>query len=90
VRAELITGRDHGFDGAATAFPAMIPLINDVFGASEADLAWADEIIQAFATGTKDGGTVARDKNGMVMVPGYLECALRIKELHERLTAEAV
>jgi citrate lyase subunit beta/citryl-CoA lyase len=88
ARAELIMGRDHGFDGAATSFPGMIPLINEVFGASESDLAWAEEIIEAFETSTKEGGTVAKSKSGMVMVPGYYECALRIKALHERLTAE--
>ena len=48
-RAECIAARRDGFTGKMAIHPAQVPVINEVFAPSPAELARADRIIALFA-----------------------------------------
>ena len=45
VRAAMRASRSLGFDGVATVFPGHVAMANEVFGVSQAELAWARRIV---------------------------------------------
>ncbi|GLQ54816.1 HpcH/HpaI aldolase/citrate lyase family protein [Devosia nitrariae] len=47
IRAAGREARDFGFDGATCVHPAVVPLLNEAFTASETDLAWARRVVEA-------------------------------------------
>lgn len=47
IRAAAREARDFGFDGATCVHPAVVPLLNEAFMPSEADLAWARRVVEA-------------------------------------------
>lgn len=48
-RAECEDGRDLGMDGKTLIHPRQVPIANEVFAPSDADVAWAEKILAAFA-----------------------------------------
>lgn len=39
--------RQHGFDGATCIHPSAVPVLNEAFSATEADIAWAERVVAA-------------------------------------------
>ncbi len=48
LRAECEQGRDLGMDGKTVIHPNQIPVANEIFAPSSAEVAWAHQIIAAF------------------------------------------
>ncbi|MCP4381346.1 MAG: CoA ester lyase [Hyphomicrobiales bacterium] len=48
-RAECEDGRDLGMDGKTLIHPRQVPIANELFAPSDADVAWAEKILNAFA-----------------------------------------
>lgn len=47
IRAAALEARDFGFDGASCIHPAVVPVLNDAFSPSAAELDWARRVIEA-------------------------------------------
>ncbi len=60
LAAECAAARRSGFTAKMAIHPAQIPVINEAFSMSEAELAWARKVVAAFAE-NPDAGTVAID-----------------------------
>lgn len=58
IAAAVREARDHGFDGASCVHPAVVPLLNDGFAPSEAELAWAERVL---AEAQRHSGAFALD-----------------------------
>ena len=74
-------GLEMGFDGKTLIHPKTIDKANEVFGPSEAEVAWAKTIIDAFEAAQKEG-------KGVVVVNGKLVENLHVAEA-KRLVALA-
>lgn len=57
LREECRASAHDGFTGKLAIHPAQVPIINDVFAVSEADLAEAKQVVEAFA-GAGDVGVI--------------------------------
>jgi citrate lyase subunit beta/citryl-CoA lyase len=51
VRAAAVEARQHGFDGATCVHPSVVPVLNDAFAPSADEVAWAERVVSAAATG---------------------------------------
>src|SRR5271169_4206588 len=60
LAAECAAARRSGFTAKIAIHPAQLPVINRAFSVSEKELAWAREVVAAFAE-NPDAGTVALD-----------------------------
>lgn len=49
IRAAGLEARDFGFDGASCIHPAVVPVLNEAFSPTEAELDWARRVIAANA-----------------------------------------
>lgn len=76
-RQTVERSRAHGFDGATCIHPAQVEVVNDVYRSSDADLAWAAQVVTAFEAG--DGEAVGVDGH-MVDRPIYLRAKRLIEE----------
>ncbi len=54
-RRSCLTARSLGFDGKWCIHPAQVPIANEVFSATETELAWAVEIIEAAEIAAEEG-----------------------------------
>ena len=45
LRSAAIEARDFGFDGATCIHPSVVPILNECFGPSEEEIAWAQKVI---------------------------------------------
>jgi (3S)-malyl-CoA thioesterase len=59
LQDECIQGRDFGFDGKSLIHPSQVHIANTVFSPSEADVAYAQEVIAAYQDATTKGLSVA-------------------------------
>lgn len=59
LRAECEQGRDMGFDGKTLIHPAQLPIANEVFAPSDADIDLARRQIEAFEEALRAGQAVA-------------------------------
>ena len=80
-RTEAEQGRLFGFDGKTVIHPDQIGPCNEVFSPSEADLAWAQAVIAAFALPENVG-------QGAIKVDGKMTELLHLDQAH-RLVAVA-
>lgn len=80
LRTALKRSRMMGFDGCAIVVPRLIPIVNEMFGVTEAELAWANDLCakweKAAASGEQDRDFHTIDGKA-IMRPGY-EYALRV------------
>jgi citrate lyase subunit beta / citryl-CoA lyase len=73
--------RQLGFSGKCVIHPQQIDLVNDIFGTSAAELAWAHDVVSAFDAAAASGQGVARTPDGtFVDAP----VAARARQLIER------
>jgi citrate lyase subunit beta/citryl-CoA lyase len=79
--AEARQGLMFGFDGKSLIHPAQIEPCNTVFSQSEADLAWALGVIEAFTLPENQGKGAIRVDGKMTELL-HLEQARRLVELH--------
>jgi citrate lyase beta subunit len=54
-RRSCLTARALGYDGKWCIHPAQVPIANEVFSATEAEIAWAEEVLQANAEAAAAG-----------------------------------
>jgi citrate lyase subunit beta/citryl-CoA lyase len=83
LRAEALRVRAIGFSGKSAIHPRQVPIINEVFSPSAAELTWATEVVQAYEASQ---GAATRTASGeMVDVPVF-ERARRILSLAAPVT----
>jgi citrate lyase subunit beta/citryl-CoA lyase len=75
LAAECAAARRSGFAAKMAIHPAQIPVINEAFGVSDEELAWARKIVEAFAA-NPDTGTIALD--GKMLDKPHLTLARRL------------
>lgn len=73
LRAECEQGRDFGMDGKTLIHPNQIPIANEVFSPSEAEITWARKVVAAFKA-------PENSKKGVILVGGRM-----VERLHERM-----
>lgn len=77
VRTEAGHARGLGYRGKHCIHPDQVPVCNAVFGLAEAEVAWANRVVEAYEAGERRGlGAVALD-GAMVDRPVYVR-ALRL------------
>jgi citrate lyase subunit beta / citryl-CoA lyase len=81
--AECREGRDFGFDGKSLIHPSQIEACNRVFSPSEAEIAWARAVVDAFADPANAGKGVLR-VGGAMAERLHLEQAERVLALAGR------
>jgi citrate lyase subunit beta/citryl-CoA lyase len=84
--AEARQGLMFGFDGKSLIHPAQINPCNAVFSPSEADLAWARAVIDAFTLPENQGKGVIRVDGKMTELL-HLEQAERLVQVAEQIAA---
>lgn len=84
--AEARQGLMFGFDGKSLIHPAQIDPCNAVFSPGEADLAWANAVIEAFAM-PENAGKGAISVEGRMAELLHLEQAKRLVAVAERIAA---
>jgi citrate lyase subunit beta/citryl-CoA lyase len=84
--AEARQGLMFGFDGKSLIHPAQIETCNAVFSPSEAELAWAGAVIEAFAL-PENAGRGAIKVDGKMAELLHLDQAQRLVALAERIAA---
>jgi citrate lyase subunit beta/citryl-CoA lyase len=78
LRIECEQGRDMGFDGKTLIHPNQIPIANEVFAPSEADVVWARKVVEAFRAPANSG-------KGVILVGGRM-----VERLHERMARKTL
>ncbi|CDO38488.1 MULTISPECIES: HpcH/HpaI aldolase/citrate lyase family protein [Novosphingobium] len=86
--AETRQGLMFGFDGKSLIHPAQVEPCNAVFSPSEADLAWAQTVIDAFAQ-PENAGKGAIRVDGKMTELLHLEQAQRLVAVAKRIAAAA-
>lgn len=86
-RAEAKQGLMFGFDGKSLIHPAQIAPCNTVFSPSEAELAWANAVIEAFALPENQGKGAIRVDGKMAELL-HLDQAQRLVAVSERIAAK--
>lgn len=85
-RAEAEQGLLFGFDGKSLIHPDQIGPANEVFSPSEAELAWAQAVIAAFAM-PENAGKGAIKVEGKMAELLHLDQARRLVQVAERIAA---
>jgi citrate lyase subunit beta/citryl-CoA lyase len=67
LRAEASRARRLGFSGKSAIHPGQIPVINEVFGPTAAELDWARRVLAAFEA--SGGAATGLDDGEMIDVP---------------------
>jgi len=75
LAAECAAARRSGFTAKMAIHPAQVPVINQAFAISQQELAWARQVVQAFAD-NPDAGTIAID--GKMVDKPHLTLARRL------------
>ncbi len=86
LKRECIRAADMGFRGKLTIHPDQIPVVNECFTPSMAEVEAARELLEAFAHAQADGRMAFAHKGKMVDVP-HLTRARDLLALHEQLEA---
>jgi citrate lyase subunit beta / citryl-CoA lyase len=85
-RAECEQGRDLGFDGKTLIHPRQVPIANEVFGPTLAEVTWAGKVIAAFAKPDNNGkGVIALD--GQMVERLHERQARRVMEMAKAISA---
>jgi citrate lyase subunit beta/citryl-CoA lyase len=81
LRTYAQRGRRDGFQGMLAIHPAQVPVINETFTPSAAEIAYAERVVAAFESNPAHG-TVALD--GKMLDAPHLKQAKRVLAWHER------
>ena len=84
LRAYAVRGRRDGFQGMLAIHPAQVPVINEVFTPSAAEIEYAERVVAAFDSNV-GRGTIALD--GKMLDAPHLKQAKRILAFRERSNA---
>ena len=84
LERNLILSKKLGFDGMLALNPKELPLIHKYYSPSEADLDWANEMVQLFDEAVKSGQGVAV-KDGKFIGPPFLAKAKLILKKQEMI-----
>ena len=90
LRTALKRSRMFGFDGCAIVIPRLIPIVNEMFGVTAAELAWAKDLAakwDVLAAGPEKDRDFHTIDGKNVMRPGY-EYALRVIHYDEVLRGD--
>jgi citrate lyase subunit beta/citryl-CoA lyase len=88
VRATAFRSRKFGFEGASCIHPAVVPVLNEAFGVSDADAAQARRIIEADNAAAAEGRASFALDGKMVDIP-VVERARRLLARHQAIAARA-
>src|SRR5207244_1939685 len=77
LEAECRLARSLGFRGKACIHPRQVPIVNSVFAPSDAELAWARQVIDAYEQAESEGRGVLALNGAMVDLP-VVERARRV------------
>jgi len=69
-----------GFTGAASFYPPQVPLVNEVFSPSEADVAKAHEIIEIYELAVENGNPAVQLQSGEALLVHHYKEALALIE----------
>jgi citrate lyase beta subunit len=83
LEEECRAGRALGFRGKACIHPAQVPVVNRVFAPSEAELAWARGVVEAYERESGEGRGVFALNGSMIDLP-VVERARRVLAEAER------
>ena len=81
LRAYAERGHRDGFQGMLAIHPAQVPVINEIFTPSAAEIAFAERVVAAFES-SAGRGTIALD--GKMLDAPHLKQAKRILASRER------
>lgn len=87
LRTYAVRGRRDGFQGMLAIHPAQVPVINEAFTPSAAEIEYAERVVAAFDSNV-GRGTIALD--GKMLDAPHLKQAKRILASRERSSAENV
>jgi citrate lyase subunit beta/citryl-CoA lyase len=85
LRDDCRRARALGFRGKTCIHPAQIPIVHAAFAPTASELAWAQEVVDAFETAERDGAGVALVAGQMVDRP-VVDRARRLLDDGERST----
>ena len=86
LRDECQQGADFGLDGKTLIHPSQIEICNAVFSPSAEEIAWANEVIAAFALDENAGKGAIRLKGRMVELL-HRDEALSLRAIADRISA---
>ncbi len=87
-RAECLQGKEMGFDGKTLIHPLQVPVANEVWAPSEAEVEHARKVIDAFEEAARDGrGVVTVD--GRMVENLHRDIALRVLQTATQIAALA-
>ncbi len=78
LRRHTTIARNLGYDGASCIHPAQISVIHDVYAPSTEELAWAEQVLEAWQT--QDG-----EHRGVVVMDGEMIEALHVRQAQRLL-----
>jgi citrate lyase subunit beta/citryl-CoA lyase len=86
LRTSCIQGRDMGFDGKTLIHPSQIPLANEIFGPSPAEIEEAQQKIGAYEAAIQSGAGIAV-LNGKLIEELHIQDAKRILALAQAINS---
>jgi len=86
LRASCIQGRDMGFDGKTLIHPSQIPLANEIFGPSPAEIEEAQQRIGVYEAAIQSGAGIAV-LNGKLIEELHIQDAKRILALAQAINS---
>ena len=87
LRTECQQGRDMGFDGKTIIHPTQAPVANEVFARDAEEIAWARQVVAAFAAPDNSGLEVMR-LSGRMVERLHERAARRTLEMAEAVAAK--
>jgi citrate lyase subunit beta/citryl-CoA lyase len=84
LEEECRAGRAMGFRGKSCIHPAHVPIVNRVFGPSEAEVAWARSVVEAWERESDEGRGVFALNGAMVDRPVVEQARRVLAEVEER------
>lgn len=75
-----IEAKRYGFDGSSCIHPSAVPILNDAFRPSKADMQWAKQIIEEYA---RSGGGSLSFQGKMIDAPVYNRAMSILKSLDD-------
>jgi malyl-CoA/(S)-citramalyl-CoA lyase len=78
-----------GFEGKMAIHPSQIEVVNEVFGPSEAEVAWAHEILEAMAAAAAEGRGAVKDRNGAMIDLLHIKLAHKLIERAGRIAGKS-
>ncbi|MFZ2176888.1 MAG: CoA ester lyase [Rhodococcus sp. (in: high G+C Gram-positive bacteria)] len=84
LRASSIRSREYGFHGRTVIHPTQIPIVNDVFTPSDAEITAAQAVVDAAQEAADNGSAALLDSDGCFIDPAVVEQARVVLSLAQR------